>query len=57
MLVTWLPTRWRDWCISEDDKKGIEPIFICEKWEKCFYYVSIVFDLEVSKHFGTKNYV
>ena len=57
MPVAWLPTRWQDWCISEDDKKGIEPIFISEKWEKCFYYVSAVFDLEVSKHFGTKNYV
>ena len=28
MLVAWHPTRWWDWCISEDEKKEIDPIFI-----------------------------
>ena len=27
------PSRWCDWCLSEDDKKGIEPIFT-DKVEK-----------------------
>ena len=27
MPVPWNPTRWWDWCMSEDEKKGIEPIF------------------------------
>ena len=27
MSVAWHPTRWWDWCISEDQKKEIEPNF------------------------------
>ena len=27
MPVTWHPSRWRDWCMLEDEKKQIEPIF------------------------------
>ena len=27
------PSTWCDWCLSEDDKKGIEPIFT-DKVEK-----------------------
>ena len=27
MTVAWHPTRWWDWCIPEDDKKEIKPIF------------------------------
>ena len=27
MSVAWHPTRWCDWSMSEDVKKGIEPIF------------------------------
>ena len=27
MLVTWHPTRWWDWYIPDNEKKGIEPIF------------------------------
>ena len=25
------PTRWWDWCMSEDEKKETEPFFIDEK--------------------------
>ena len=34
MLVACDPTRWWDWCLSEDGKKGIEPIST-EKFRKC----------------------
>ena len=27
MPVALNPTRWWDWCLSEDEKKGIEPFF------------------------------
>ena len=27
MPVSWNPNRWWDWCVSEDEKKEIEPIF------------------------------
>ena len=27
MPVAWHQTRWWDWCMSEDQEKGIEPIF------------------------------
>ena len=27
MPVTWHPSRWWDWCMLEDEKKQIEPIF------------------------------
>ena len=27
MPVAWNPTRWWDWCLPEDEKKRIEPIF------------------------------
>ena len=27
MHAAWPPTRWWDWCMSEDQKKGIEPLF------------------------------
>ena len=27
MPVAWLSTRWWDWCMPEDEKKEIEPIF------------------------------
>ena len=27
MHVAWHPRRWWDWCMPEDEKKGIEPIF------------------------------
>ena len=34
MSVAWHPTRWWGWCMEEDEKKGIEPIFIDKvgKW-------------------------
>ena len=31
ILVAWHLTRWWDWCVSEEEKNGIEPIFIDEK--------------------------
>ena len=39
-----------DWCLSEEEKKRIEPIFTdkVEKWRKgykCLHYVSIKLDL------------
>ena len=27
MPVAWHPNRWWGWCVSEDEKKEIEPIF------------------------------
>ena len=27
MPVAWHPTRWWDWCMSEDENKEIDPIF------------------------------
>ena len=30
MQVVWHPSRWWDWCLSEDEKKEIDPIFIEE---------------------------
>ena len=32
MLVTWYRKRWWNFCVAEDEKKEIEPIFI----EPCF---------------------
>ena len=28
MPVAWPRTRWWDWCLSEDEKKGIEPFLL-----------------------------
>ena len=30
MSAVWHPTRWWDWCVSEDEKMKIDPIFIKE---------------------------
>ena len=30
MPVAWHPNRWWDWCMSEDEKKEIDPMFIEE---------------------------
>ena len=30
MPVAWHPNGWWDWCVSEDEKKEIDPIFIEE---------------------------
>ena len=27
VIEVWSPTKLWDWCLSEDEKKGIEPIF------------------------------
>ena len=49
MLVVWHPKRWWNFCMSEDEKKETEIIFT----EKC---ASVVYNLEVLKHFATENY-
>ena len=28
MTAAWHPTRWWDWCLSEDEKKEIEPFLL-----------------------------
>ena len=38
MLLAWYPDRQWDWCMSEDEKKEIDPMFI----EEC---VSVVYKL------------
>ena len=30
MPVAWHPDRWWDWCMSENEKKEIDPMFIEE---------------------------
>ena len=30
MAVACHPNRWRDWCMSEDNEKEIDPMFIQE---------------------------
>ena len=30
MAIAWDPNRWWDWCMSEDEKKEIEMIFVEE---------------------------
>ena len=27
MPIAWHPNRWRDWCVSEDEKNGTDAIF------------------------------
>ena len=34
MSVAWNSARWWDWCMSEDEKKEIDPLFT-DKVEKC----------------------
>ena len=31
MPVAWHPTRWWEWCMSENEKEEIEPFLIDEK--------------------------
>ena len=38
MHASWYQKRWSDWCLQEDEKKGIEPIFT-EKSGKCLKLV------------------
>ena len=42
MPVAWHPTRWWDWCMSENEIKEIKPFLIDEKQYKV---VSIVTDI------------
>ena len=52
MPIAWHPERWWNFCMSEDEKKEIEPNFT-EWLNKC---ASVVSNIEVLKHFGTENY-
>ena len=49
MPVACHPNIWWDWCMSEDQKEEIDPMFIKE-WKKC---VSVVYKMEVLGHFYT----
>ena len=40
MSVARHPTKWRDWCMSKDDKKEIEQFFINEKYYKVVSFAS-----------------
>ena len=44
MPIVWHPSRWWDFCVSEDEKKEIDPMFI----EELFV---VVYNMEVLKHF------
>ena len=37
MLVAWLPTRWSNWCVTEEKKKVTEPFLVDEKQYKDAY--------------------
>ena len=41
------PIRWWYWCMSEDEKKEIDPMFI-EELQKC---VSVLYNMGILKHF------
>ena len=47
IAIAWHPNRWWEWCLSEDEKKEIDPMFI-EEFEK---HASEVYNMEVLKHF------
>ena len=49
MPVAWHAKIWWDWCVSEDVKKEIDPIFI-EELLKC---VSVVYNMGLLKHFAS----
>ena len=34
MSIAWHPTEWWGWCLSEDEKKELDPMFP-DKVEKC----------------------
>ena len=67
MPVAWHPTRWWNWCLPEDEKKRVEPIFTdrvgkflkvgAKWWEivKYFYSALVVYSLGVLKQFGLEN--
>ena len=47
MPVGWHPNRWWDWCVSKDEKKEIDPIFLV----KLQRYVLVVYNMGALKHF------
>ena len=49
MPVEWHPNRLWDWCVSKDEKKEIDPIFI-EELKRCMW---VVYLTEILKHFAS----
>ena len=49
MLLAWHPRRWRSFCMSEDERKEIQAIFI----EYCFQCISS--NMNVLEYFNTKT--
>ena len=49
MPVVWYLNRWLYWCMSEDEKKELDPMFI-EELQKC---VSVAYKLGVLRHFAS----
>ena len=49
MPVAWYLNRWLYWCMSEDEKKELDPMFI-EELQKC---VSVAYKLGVLRHFAS----
>ena len=35
MLAAWHPTRWRNWCVSVDIQKKIEPFLLIKRSIDC----------------------
>ena len=53
MPIAWHPSRWWDCCVSEDEKKETDPMFIKELW-KC---VLVVYNTRVLGHFTPWEYL
>ena len=49
MPIAWHPTRWWNFCMSEDEKKELEP----SCFEQCFH-ASVVYNTEVLEHLVPK---
>ena len=44
MLIAWHPKRWWNFCVSENEKKEIEPILLSNVFN--------LYNMEVSKNFA-----
>ena len=51
MPIAWHPERWCKFCVLEDERKEIEPIFT----EKLSKYATILQNMKVLKDVGTKD--
>ena len=49
MPIAWHPKRWWNFCVPEDEKKEIDPIFI-EEFQKC---LSVVYNMGLLKLFAS----